>query len=443
MTMFCRSALFLLTCATCLNLAQAAAGLQEGALRTPSQPSSNHVGDRLIATSTSTIAQDSEPPLLKPGSRGEAVRRLQARLQQLRYYNGTVDASYGEGTKVAVATFQQAMGLTIDGHVGTETWLKLQATASAPTPTPSIDPVVSKAASVAASLLTTPASPVNSAESPLTSPSSLTPNPPKPKHDWRLWAMFAVGGVTGIGVLCYMLIRFKPFSQSQALAHQASGKMTLAERLSSSTVSPSQLTIDAKVEPTIYSDSNGHQALPTLSEAIDHRESSTSSLQETTRLPKINISEELTRDLHHPDPTQRRKTIWELGQRGDSQAIQPLVDLMMDSDSQQRSLILAAISEIGMRSLKPMNRALIISLQDESSDVRKNAIRDLTRIYDQVAQMTQLLGHAANDSDAEVQETARWALSQLNRIRASGGDSGPLLPNTSTQDYLPGDKPTS
>jgi HEAT repeat protein len=115
----------------------------------------------------------------------------------------------------------------------------------------------------------------------------------------------------------------------------------------------------------------------------------------------------------------------------------------MDSDSQQRSLILAAISEIGMRSLKPMNRALIISLQDESSDVRKNAIRDLTRIYDQVAQMTQLLGHAANDSDAEVQETARWALSQLNRIRASGGDSGPLLPNTSTQDYLPGDKPTS
>jgi vesicle coat complex subunit len=63
-----------------------------------------------------------------------------------------------------------------------------------------------------------------------------------------------------------------------------------------------------------------------------------------------------------------------------------------------------------------MNRALALSLQDQNPDVRKNAIRDLTRIYDLVSQISQLLRHAVDDSDAEVQETARWALSQLSQI---------------------------
>jgi vesicle coat complex subunit len=92
---------------------------------------------------------------------------------------------------------------------------------------------------------------------------------------------------------------------------------------------------------------------------------------------------------------------------------------MVDSDSSQRSLILAAVTEIGIRTLKPINRALLISLQDRNADVRKNAIRDVTRIYDLVSQINQLLNHAADDSDAEVRETARWALGQLNSARST------------------------
>lgn len=121
--------------------------------------------------------------------------------------------------------------------------------------------------------------------------------------------------------------------------------------------------------------------------------------------------------MQNPDPGKRRKAIWELGQRGNSDAIQPLSDLLIDADSNQRSLILAAMSEIGVRSLKPLSRALIISLQDESSDVRRNAIRDVTRVYDLMAQVGQVLHHAAHDDDEEVQETARWAIGQLDRIR--------------------------
>lgn len=139
----------------------------------------------------------------------------------------------------------------------------------------------------------------------------------------------------------------------------------------------------------------------------------------TTKLAKVDIVEALVNDLHSLDGAKRRKAIWELGQWGDSRAIQPLVDLLVDADSQQRSLILAALSEISTRTLKPLNRALMLSLQDNSADVRKNAIRDITRIYDLMTQVSQLLQYATSDGDEEVQETARWALGQLNRVRSA------------------------
>lgn len=155
---------------------------------------------------------------------------------------------------------------------------------------------------------------------------------------------------------------------------------------------------------------------------------SSPAIEETTRLAKINIVDELIQDLRSPDPTKRRKVIWELGQRGDTRAVQPLVDLLVESDSKQRSLVLSALSEIGTRTLKPMTRALAVSLQDENAEVRKNAIRDLTRVYDIVAQMSHLLHQATEDSDQEVQDTARWALGQLNRIRSTPPEA-PTLKN--------------
>jgi HEAT repeats len=137
-------------------------------------------------------------------------------------------------------------------------------------------------------------------------------------------------------------------------------------------------------------------------------------LQTTTRLPNLDAIDELIQDLQEPDPKKRRKAIWSLAQKGDSRAMKPLVDLMLDSDSQERSLILEALSQISIRTLKPMNQALAVSLQDKNPQVRKNAIRDLTRIYDLMSQISQMLRHAMDDSDADVQETAKWALNQLN-----------------------------
>ena len=137
-------------------------------------------------------------------------------------------------------------------------------------------------------------------------------------------------------------------------------------------------------------------------------------VQPTTRLPNLDLIEELIKNLRDTDPKKRRKAIWELAQKSDSRGMKPLVDLMIDTDSQERSLILEALSQISTRTLKPMNQALAISLQDKNPQVRKNAIRDLTRIYDVMSQISQLLCHTIDDSDLEVQETAKWVLNQLN-----------------------------
>ncbi len=81
-----------------------------------------------------------------------------------------------------------------------------------------------------------------------------------------------------------------------------------------------------------------------------------------------------------------------------------MVDLMIDADSQQSSLILAALAEIGIRTLKPMNRALAVSMQDESPQVRQNAICDLARVYDMMGQMSQILRHAVEDTDPKCKQ---------------------------------------
>jgi hypothetical protein len=183
----------------------------------------------------------------------------------------------------------------------------------------------------------------------------------------------------------------------------------------------SSLLEDGEVKPDQLSDNGSAQPLD-LDESQLVR-SSVPPFSETTRLAKVDIVEALITDLHSLEPDNRRKAIWELGQRGDSRAIQPLVDLLMDSDSAQRSLILAAVSEIGVRSLKPLTRGLMLSIQDDSPDVRKNAIRDVTRLCDVVTQVSQLLQYAASDTDPEVRDTAQWALGQLSRIRSLPDES--------------------
>ena len=64
-------------------------------------------------------------PMLRTGSRGDAVRKLQELLSAKGYTCGSVDGIFGSKTKAAVLAFQKANGLGADGIVGPLTWGKL------------------------------------------------------------------------------------------------------------------------------------------------------------------------------------------------------------------------------------------------------------------------------------------------------------------------------
>jgi N-acetylmuramoyl-L-alanine amidase len=65
----------------------------------------------------------SDPAVLRPGSRGEAVRDLQVRLGALGHEIPLVEAAdYGPATESVVRAFQAARGLRVDGICGPQTW---------------------------------------------------------------------------------------------------------------------------------------------------------------------------------------------------------------------------------------------------------------------------------------------------------------------------------
>ncbi len=59
---------------------------------------------------------------LSKGCKGEDVKAVQTRLQELGYYTGAIDGDYGSGTVAAVKAFQTMNGLTADGKAGSKTY---------------------------------------------------------------------------------------------------------------------------------------------------------------------------------------------------------------------------------------------------------------------------------------------------------------------------------
>lgn len=363
----CRSSILIFTCFSCVGFYP-----NRASTATP------NLAPEILELAQASSTVSASPTVLRYGSRKLDVQRLQTQLKQLGYYNGIVNGEYDDSTEMAVVKFQKAKGLKVDGLAGLATRGRLQAA------------MVAKNQIVTSPIVTSPI--INSAAA--TSKPTTTPKPTERGFVW--WLIFSIGVLGSIGALVNLL---KWFRQGKQVQSEISETKSLSEANKNPMTSPSPETV-----------TNPQTATPPLATQLLLPE-------KTSRLAKLNIVDELIQDLRSSDPTKRRKAIWDLGQQGDSRAIQHLVDLMIDADSQESSLILAALAEIGIRTLKPMNRGLAISLQDESPQVRQNAIRDLTRVYDMMGQMSQMLHHALNDPDAEVQATARYALTQMNRMR--------------------------
>lgn len=333
------------------------------------------------------------------GARGEEVEILQRQLQGLGYYNGPIDGIYGSSTAAGVENFQQDASLPATGSVDLPTWQQLQS------PLPAANQELPEPVAVPGATPESNSEPAANAEEdpglvgadsqPVVEPlppdgdSEIDPEDvpedlaaaPNPSGLWIGVALLGlIAALIGVGVAIALWLRLK----------QLTAELDAADAYPET---------ELQNLPPV---TNGSLALGS---------------GQAPRLSRINILDELTADLQSSEPATRHKAIWELGQRGHSAAVQPLVDIFLDADSKERSLILAALSEVGIHTLKPMNRALALSLQDANPEVRKNAIRDLTRLYELVAQVSQLLSHAAQDSSPEVQDTARWAIGQLGQIR--------------------------
>jgi peptidoglycan hydrolase-like protein with peptidoglycan-binding domain len=65
---------------------------------------------------------DQSEPVLKKGSEGLPVRRLQSRMTAADYDTGGVDGRFGAKTEKAVKQLQEHAALEIDGIVGPATW---------------------------------------------------------------------------------------------------------------------------------------------------------------------------------------------------------------------------------------------------------------------------------------------------------------------------------
>lgn len=78
-------------------------------------------------------------PLLQYNSVGDHVRRAQQFLLDHNINIGSVDGEFGPRTYTGVKRFQQAKGLTVDGIIGPQTWVALEASPEKPQSAPKPD----------------------------------------------------------------------------------------------------------------------------------------------------------------------------------------------------------------------------------------------------------------------------------------------------------------
>ena len=371
------------------------------------------------------------------GNQGARVKQLQAKLKQLGYFTGEIDGVYGEETKIAVSEFQKNNGLLVDGLVGEATWQSLQSKKSQTGDKVNIsaydrymesgyqaDQQKDYQKALESFQKALKERPNDSyAQDAINKIQGYIDEEDKTlswNYPWLLLILLSIiAGITGgLLILRSKLSKAKQRLATESFPYQLEATQSKIPQGEENNFQTNPQLLNGNINSTqgkkITSEPETQTVISATTNQGDKNTNNSLTINPTTRLSKVDSVSELIGDLAKPDPQKRRKAIWELAQQADSRAVKPLVELMMDCDSKERGLILEALSQIGTRTIKPLNQALAISLQDDNPEVRKNAIRDLTRVYDLVCQISRLLSHAAEDPDAEVKETARWALQQLN-----------------------------
>jgi peptidoglycan hydrolase-like protein with peptidoglycan-binding domain len=63
-----------------------------------------------------------ETPVLRRGSSGDLVKRVQQVLKDGNFYKGAIDGNFGAQTEDAIKSLQKDRKLVVDGILGTQTW---------------------------------------------------------------------------------------------------------------------------------------------------------------------------------------------------------------------------------------------------------------------------------------------------------------------------------
>lgn len=95
------------------------------------KPASSGKSSNNSSNSNSSSSNSTTSSVLKLGSSGSAVTKLQNRLKALGFYDGVVTGYFGEATQAAYKAFQKAAGVTVDGIAG-KSDLKILYSDSAP-----------------------------------------------------------------------------------------------------------------------------------------------------------------------------------------------------------------------------------------------------------------------------------------------------------------------
>ena len=83
-----------------------------------------------LAADDSVHKSDIDFQTIRPGTKGEQVRNVQRRLRVFYNYNGSISGEYDSATTAAVKSFQQSVGLSVDGIVGEKTYNALNSNPS-------------------------------------------------------------------------------------------------------------------------------------------------------------------------------------------------------------------------------------------------------------------------------------------------------------------------
>ena len=367
-----------------------------------------------------TIAQASNDittkTSLKVGDRGENIKKLQTRLKVLGYFSAEVNGIYDEKTKLAVSAFQKSQNLAIDGQASPSLQQRLEHLLFDHYMQNGYEATEKKEYILARENFQKAIDLKNNnlyAQKAIANIERYLKRINQQKKQQReLQTLFIFLTVVAVSLALFFFIQI--FRRQQQLEEVVDFSERDDEQLDSFKVNNA---VNQAQESQVKSKNAAKETTGIQLSSQVKPKSELSSKSTSNRLAKIDLVDELIDNLYTSEPNKRKKAIWELAQRADSRAMEPLVQVMIEADSQERSLILEALSQISNRTLRPVSRALAISLQDENPQVRVNGIRDLTRMYEQIVQINRQLYYAVNDPETEVQETAQWALEMLHQMQ--------------------------